>query len=154
MTAYQSWRDSVHALGGTATVLPYGGWVGGNGAVDENVIPAARFDLTRGSELVAKGLLPAEASATTADRRYWYYIAPPEVILESQTLSDATKAEASAAGQLVLEDWKRAAAAFLGNAVDFGPGLLAGAIPWYVWLGGALVAANALGLLPKRQQRS
>lgn len=154
MTAFQEWRETVHALGGVATVLPYEEWVGGGGVVDPNTIPAARFDLTRGSELVARGLLPAEATATSADHRYWYYIAPPEVISESQTLSEATKQEASAAGALVLADWKRAAAAFLGNAWDLGPGLLVGAVPWYVWVGGALVAANALGLLPKRQQRS
>jgi hypothetical protein len=140
--AYQTWRDAVHALGGVATVMPYTGWVGGGGTVDPNVIPAARFDLTTGSALVGQGRLPAVTDATSTDHRYWYYLAPPEVIAESFDLGQASDIEGRRAGNIVLSNW----VAWAGTL----PLTAAKLIPWWAWAAGAVVVANALGLLKRK----
>lgn len=139
---YATWRDAVHALGGVATVMPYAGWVGGGGTVDAHVIPAARFDITTGSTLVGQGRLPAIADYLSADHRYWYYLAPPEVIAESFDLAQATEIEGQRAGHIVLSNW----VTWAGQL----PKIAAGLVPWWVWAGAAVVAAGSLGLLKRR----
>lgn len=145
---YDAWATAVRAMGGRTTTFPFPQTL--FGATHVYGVPAAAFALTEGSELTARGILPTRGpDGASADHRTWYYVAPPEVIREAPRLADATKAEASAAGQLVLDDWLRAWRETVGQI----PRTFAGFIPWWLWAVGGLLVANQLGFLKRPTTR-
>jgi hypothetical protein len=147
---YDLWAQAVRGMGGRTTTFPFTQTVFGVSHVYG--VPAAAFALTEGSDLTARGILPARGpDGASADHRTWYYVAPPEVIREAPQLVDATRNEAARAGALVLEGWLIGWRRALGEI----PKTFAGFIPWWLWAAGAVVVANSLGLLkfPQRTAR-